>query len=47
MLFVEQNVSVVHVAGVEQMKAGLVQEVVVRGLPCVFDECDGDIAKCW
>ena len=46
-MFVEQDIAVVHVTCVEQVKAGLVQKGVVGGLPGVFDERDCNVAECW
>ena len=43
-LFVEQDVAVVNVSCVEEVKAGLLQKSVVCGLPGMFDECDGYVA---
>ena len=45
-MFVEEDVTVVNVACVEKVKAGLLEKREV-GMPGVFNECDGNIAECW
>ena len=46
-LFVKQDVAVVNVACIEEVKAGLLKEIVICGVPSVFNECDGNVAKSW
>ena len=46
-LFVNKDVAVVNVACIEELKAGLLEKLVIGGVPGVFNECDGNVAESW
>ena len=46
-VFVVDNETVVHIAVVGEVEVGVVKKVVVKLLPGMFDQGDGNIAQGW